>query len=662
MSKILESLTSPAYREGIGAFVVMLTLAVILLRTPRGRRPGQWLVLAGAGLLLLSFALGFAGSAFCLQVSPLLDSSKPIHEDVVGFLRYILGLPLLLLGAVLESTRYPLCITGGASLPKALKGGLSATAHDVTQLRKSLQRKKRELETLRERLTGGSGEESEASDKLKETLSLLLLSEEKLRILSESSADGFLVADLEKREIEEVNECLARLVGRDPASLRGKPLADAVGRTVASLDARLIREMSQDRLPYETSLVGDGGKQIPMVLGFSVVEVGDRSLLLVVARNVAEQEGLRRELEQKNEALEDQGRVLKEANRLISERAEKMRVMNEKLLELQTVKDDFLSSVSHELRTPLTSIRSFSEILLSNEDAEDEVKQEFISIINKESERLTRLINDVLDLAKIEAGKLSIRVADLDLEELTGEVVRSLAPLADERGISLESEIPPDLPPVKADRDKLQQVLTNLLSNAIKFGAEGTPVLIDAQLKSDGMVEVSVSDQGQGIPEEELERVFDKFRQVGDSLTDKPQGSGLGLAICREIIGLHGGRIWARSRPGHGSSFYFTLSIHDLPPEVDEGEPTAALQLPDESPAEEVAAQNEVPAEEKAPMAILLELPDMDDVEDGEPLEEDVAAADGAPLSSGQLPPLRARKPRKLNGGKLPPMPEPRKL
>ncbi|MHC4861494.1 MAG: histidine kinase dimerization/phospho-acceptor domain-containing protein, partial [Planctomycetota bacterium] len=386
MRELLDSICSPGYRDGLAMLFVMLGLSCLLVRTQRRKRPGQWLMVAAFGILLLTFALGFSAS--------LLGLGRRMTEFVnLSVIRYLIAMPLFFAGAVWESTRYPLKVTGGN--PSVPAGGLTPTAQDAVRLKQSLSRRKQELESAQEQLDLQSSEANEAAAKLKETLNLLLISEEKFRILFGSSGDGLLIADLSNGVVEEVNDRLGEMVGYPADLLREKDLSAVFGPRVGSLGSRRLRELADEHEPVEI-LVDQGGGSVPVELRFSVIEAGEKSTLLAVARDDAApevvdgsvNESLSLELENKNEALEEQGRVLKEANRLISERAEKMRVMNEKLLELQTVKDDFISSVSHELRTPLTSIQSFSEILLSNADAEEEVKQEFISIINKESERL----------------------------------------------------------------------------------------------------------------------------------------------------------------------------------------------------------------------------------------------------------------------------------
>lgn len=237
------------------------------------------------------------------------------------------------------------------------------------------------------------------------------------------------------------------------------------------------------------------------------------------------------------------------------------------LKELDRMKDSFLSSVSHELRTPLTSIRSFSEILLQYEDTDPKTQREFIGIINTESERLTRLINDVLDLSRIEARRMVWHDDLMSVREIAEDVARVHQGLLAEKSLALSLEIAPDLPYVFVDKDRIQQVLTNLLSNAIKFSPPGGRITIRAESfmskrfgENTPWVKVCVSDQGVGIDPKDHEFIFDKFSQIaGDTLSDRPKGTGLGLSICREIVSHYGGNIWVESEKGKGANFYFTL-------------------------------------------------------------------------------------------------------
>jgi signal transduction histidine kinase len=234
---------------------------------------------------------------------------------------------------------------------------------------------------------------------------------------------------------------------------------------------------------------------------------------------------------------------------------------NERLKELDRLKDDFISTVTHELRTPLTSIRAFSEILHDNPDLDPAERQRFLALVIKESERLTRLINQVLDLAKIESGLAEWRTAELDMREIVLEAVTATSAIFKSCGVRVDTRLSPSMPLVMADRDRMMQVLLNLLSNAAKFCTPGSG-RVEVRLESrSGMVRVEVEDNGVGITPENQALIFEKFRQVGDTLTEKPSGTGLGLAICRRIVGHFGGRLWVASEPGRGSVFSFDLPV-----------------------------------------------------------------------------------------------------
>ena len=233
-------------------------------------------------------------------------------------------------------------------------------------------------------------------------------------------------------------------------------------------------------------------------------------------------------------------------------------IAHQELLGVDEMKTNFLANVSHELRTPLSSIRSFSELLLSYRD-DLSVQEEFLQIINLESERLTRLVNDVLDISKIEAGELDWEMTAVDVAALLHDSARTYAALIAETGLAFRQEIDDDLPQVYADRDRLQQVIGNLLSNAVKFTPRGGIRLSAARVG--GEVYVAVTDTGVGIAPEDQERIFEKFQQVGDTLTDKPRGTGLGLCICREIVLHHNGRLWVESQLGAGSTFTVALPV-----------------------------------------------------------------------------------------------------
>ncbi|MEW5773269.1 MAG: transporter substrate-binding domain-containing protein [Thermodesulfobacteriota bacterium] len=321
-----------------------------------------------------------------------------------------------------------------------------------------------------------------------------------------------------------------------------------------------------------------------------------------LARQVALRTGdLQDELRQRFQAESALSELNRSLERLVDERTldlrrktDELESANKRLLDLDELKSDFLSSVSHELRTPLTSVLGFAKLInrdftasfrpLARGDGRLEMRgdriRENLEIIEHEGERLMRMINDFLDLTKIESGRVEWRDSRVSLAGVIGraaDAVRGLFLRKPEVRLSVVA--PQDLPLVTADPDKMEQVFVNLLNNAIKFTEQGE-VRVEARLARSGILEARVTDSGVGIPEGELRRIFDKFHQVrrDDTLREKPLGTGLGLAICRQIVEHYHGRIWAESEPGRGSAFVFELP--------------AAPALPDEAgiPAAEAAA------------------------------------------------------------------------
>ncbi len=236
---------------------------------------------------------------------------------------------------------------------------------------------------------------------------------------------------------------------------------------------------------------------------------------------------------------------------------------HQELLSVDEMKTNFLANVSHELRTPLTSIRSFSELLLAYED-DPSVQKEFLRIISTESERLTRLVNDVLDISRIEAGHMDWKMDSIDVAELLTDLGRTFSPLVSLAQLSFDIRLDENLAWVYGDRDRLHQVVANLLNNAMKFTRPGGTIVLRGEIIDDEM-RVTVSDTGIGVATADQQRIFEKFQQVGDTLTDKPRGTGLGLAICRDIVEHHQGRMWVDSLPGVGSTFAVALPSEPEP-------------------------------------------------------------------------------------------------
>ena len=281
-----------------------------------------------------------------------------------------------------------------------------------------------------------------------------------------------------------------------------------------------------------------------------------------LCRLAAELEEAKARLEQAESQISELGR---EREKTVKE-GECLREAYEQLKELDRKKDVFLSSVSHEIRTPLTSILSFAEILLTYPDEAPETKREIYSIIKMEGTRLARLINNLLDLSKIQADAVEWNFKKVEARAVIEKTVEPLRPLLLDKYLDLDCEVEDTLPVFMADEDRIIQVLTNLLGNAIKFTSKHGKIRVMANFikgkrsgDMDGLIHISVSDTGIGILPRDIPTIFDRFKQCKNTLDDKPRGTGLGLSICKEIISRHHGNIWAESVFGKGSTFHITL-------------------------------------------------------------------------------------------------------
>ncbi len=379
-----------------------------------------------------------------------------------------------------------------------------------------------------------------------------------LNVVLENVADGLVVTDMEGR-IVMLNPVFAAIVGRDVDELRGQrlnrvlstdTLCQAVRKAMREPDTVISVDIEHHGHIYRASACALQGKEHPL------------SGVVTVLRDITHE------------------------------------------VEMARMKDEFVSIVSHELRTPLTSVLGFVHLIqrrfnrqivpllpLDDRRARRAVERiaENLRIIIIEGERLTRLINNLLDLSRMEAGRLQWDMGEVEIGDVIQSSVASTASLAQAKGLVVRSEVDDELPPIYGDRDRLVQVITNLLSNAIKFTDQGEIVVRAWQLEpgqeiapfgirqpnihlnlpaDEPLLVVSVTDTGTGIAEEDLPQVFEKFRQVGerDTGTRRP-GTGLGLPICKEIVEHHGGQIWVESRLGKGSRFVFTLPAGtEIPP------------------------------------------------------------------------------------------------
>jgi two-component system phosphate regulon sensor histidine kinase PhoR len=229
-----------------------------------------------------------------------------------------------------------------------------------------------------------------------------------------------------------------------------------------------------------------------------------------------------------------------------------------RLKQLESARQEFVANVSHELRTPLSLIKGYVETLLDGARDNPEVATKFLQTIDRNAERLKLLIEDLLTISELESGRVKLNLQAVALSPVVAKVFEDFKARADARSMKLINQAP-DLA-VRADADRLEQVLGNLVDNAIKYGRAKGNVTVGGSARDGGQVEVFVQDDGPGIPPEALERVFERFYRVDKARSREQGGTGLGLAIVKHIVQNHGGRVWATSEPGHGTTFYFTLA------------------------------------------------------------------------------------------------------
>lgn len=347
-----------------------------------------------------------------------------------------------------------------------------------------------------------------------------------------------------------LQELLVRFLGPARATAFLARIGRMRGREIGPADAA------------DPELVEQAERELARAIGATSARL---VLASIVRGEVLDPRTLLAVLDETSRAMEYAQR-LEEKSRELERVAVELRAANERLRELDRLKDEFLATVSHELRTPLTAIRSFAEILRDHPDLPEEERQRFVAVIAEEAERLSRLVDDILDLSRLEAGRMEWHVRRCDLRELVEKALERIGPVLRERGVVAEADLAVPRAPVACDPDRLLQVLLNLLNNAAKFVPAGTG-RIRVELRSlGGTWLVRVEDNGPGVPPELREAVFEKFRQAPVADGERPSGSGLGLAICREILRHFGGRIWCEDSRLGGAAFCFTLPAAPLTP------------------------------------------------------------------------------------------------
>ena len=302
-------------------------------------------------------------------------------------------------------------------------------------------------------------------------------------------------------------------------------------------------------------------KSSQRIMGFIAADRGDdpcRQEDLDLVMTIATQIAVAIDNAQAYQALEDLTQTLEHR---VQDRTRELQTANKKLQELDRLKSVFVSIVSHELRTPMTSIKGYIENMLDGlTGALSDRQAHYLGRVKYNVERLTRMINDLLDLSRIEAGRVELALAPLSIAEVVSEIVDSLQPIGQAKCILIQRRHQGGPVRISADRDKLHQILTNLIQNAAKFTASGGQIRVETKSMEGGVVQFCVSDTGCGISPQEQAKIFERFYR-GETIQVDQRGAGLGLAITKSLVEMHGGRIWVESILGQGSRFYFTMPI-----------------------------------------------------------------------------------------------------
>ncbi len=377
--------------------------------------------------------------------------------------------------------------------------------------------------------------------------------EGRFRRLLEAAPDAILEVD-RGGHIRLINRVTEQLFGYEREELLGQPVELLIPEQLRGkhVHHRSLYWSHPTTRPMGSGLSLEGrrkdGSRFPVEISLSPVESDQTFYVTAVIRDVTER---RRVEEQLRSVQEKYTRELTAANRELGLR-------NDEIERANRLKSEFLASMSHELRTPLHTIIGFSELL--GEELKgplNDNQKRFIGHIHKDSMHLLELINEILDLSKIEAGRLDLRREVFDSRAAIEDAVATIRPRSDAKSIRLETSLDVSLA-IDADPLRFKQILLNLLSNAVKFTPEGKHIHVHAELR-DGFLEVAVTDTGIGIAEEDHQSIFDKFRQVGQTTQGVREGTGLGLAITKELVEQHGGRISVESKLGKGSRFRFSI-------------------------------------------------------------------------------------------------------
>ncbi len=383
-------------------------------------------------------------------------------------------------------------------------------------------------------------------------------SEERFRTLFDKSPDGIFLTDPETQEIVDCNHSACAMNGYTREELVGQNInvlhpEDVARRMTGGVEGRraFVEELGRSGVvTVETVHRRKDGTLFLLETSMCLLTVGGRLLVMGIDRDITDRKRAENELRLHRDHLEE----------LVAARTAELAVAKERAEAADRVKSAFLAAMSHELRTPLNSILGFTGILLRGLAGPlNEEQRRQLGMVASSSAHLLELINDVLDLSKIEAGQLKVEAEEFDLRMSITRVLMAISPLADKKQLKVTRKIDPEIGNITSDRRRVEQVLLNLLSNAVKFTDEGE-ISVECAAHGNHVV-IGVRDTGIGIKSEDLERLFRPFQQLDSGLSRVYDGTGLGLSICKRIIELLGGEISVESQVGRGSTFSFSLPV-----------------------------------------------------------------------------------------------------
>jgi PAS domain S-box-containing protein len=373
--------------------------------------------------------------------------------------------------------------------------------------------------------------------------------------------------------LRSVNKATLDLLGYREDELIGQPVKNIFLQEEESILHKYFQKIIDAGVRYNIglTLLTKQGKAIPVNFSGALMQQDGKIIGIVgVARDIRQIMAIISDLEKKEAELEERSKTLTRMQRAMLHimddldiAKKEMHKVNKELQTLDGLRSDFVSTVSHELRTPLTTMKEFASIILDEIPGKlTKEQKEYMDIISGNIDRLARLINNLLDISKIESGRVELKRALVDIPNLANSVISIIKPEAQGKHIEFKTLFPVAALNVYADPDKVVQVFTNLIGNAIKFTEENGEITVEIKDTEQEAI-CSIADTGIGIAPENLDKIFGKFQQFGREPGGGAKGTGLGLAISKELVEMHNGRIWAESKPGKGSKFIFTLPKHN---------------------------------------------------------------------------------------------------